>query len=442
VKVWLGSLGCRLNQAEIEAMAAELRARGLGLAQLPEEAGIAIINTCSVTAAAAADSRGLVRRTHRRNPAAEIILTGCWSTLEPARAAALPGVVRVVANDTKDALVAEVFCAARQGEAPSRYPREPIPGDRHRLRAFLKIQDGCDQHCTYCVARLARGHSHSLPESAVLDHAREALAGGAQEIVLTGVALSAYGSDRGAHGGLAQLIRRLLAETAVPRLRLSSLEPWAVSPALLDALDHPAVCRHLHLPLQSGARKTLHRMGRPSLPRAYAGSVAQARARLPGVRITTDLLVGFPGETEAEFGESLAFIEELGFADAHIFRYSPRPGTPAAGFAESVPPHLARQRAEHVRQVVARSRHADEASRQGQEEEVLWIRATAADSGLAGFQGLARCGIRVQTTSARNLINTRTAVRLGGPTAGGLCGFVLPTGLSDRRGSAGAECGD
>ena len=212
---------------------------------------------------------------------------------------------------------------------PRTHPRGPPS-----LRAFLKIQDGCDQHCTYCVSRLARGRSRSLPESAVLDQAREALAGGAQEIVLTGVALSAYGSDRGASRGLAQLIRRLLAETAVPRLRLSSLEPWAVSPALLDALDHPAFCRHLHLPLQSGARQTLRRMGRPSLPRAYAGSVALARARLPGVRITTDLLVGFPGETEAEFGESLAFIEELGFADAHIFRYSPRPGTPAAGFAE------------------------------------------------------------------------------------------------------------
>jgi threonylcarbamoyladenosine tRNA methylthiotransferase MtaB len=347
-----------------------------------------------------------------------------------------------VANDTKDALIAEVFCAARQAEAPGRCNREPIPGNRHRLRAFLKIQDGCDQHCTYCVTRLARGRSRSLPESEVLAHAREALAGGAQEIVLTGVALSAYGSDRGANQGLASLIRRLLSETAAPRLRLSSLEPWAVSPPLLDALDHPAVCRHLHLPLQSGARQTLRRMGRPGLPQAYARSVALARSRLPGVRITTDLLVGFPGETETEFGESLAFIEELGFADAHIFRYSPRPGTPAAGFAESVPAHLARQRAERVRQGVARSRHADEASRQGQEEEVLWIRATAADGGIACFQGIARCGIRVQTTSARDLTNTRTAVRLGGPTAGGLYGFVLPTESSDGRVSAGAEHAD
>jgi threonylcarbamoyladenosine tRNA methylthiotransferase MtaB len=412
MKVFLDSVGCRLNQSEIEIIAGQLRLAGHTLVPTAAESDLVILNTCAVTSSAASDSRSKTRRAHRRSPSGKIILTGCWSTLEPEKAAHLPGVARVVPNEDKGQLVSDLFGIPQEVFELEPLQRIPIPGLRMRTRAFIKAQDGCDNHCTFCLTRVARGPSRSVDARQILQDVKNALAGGAKEVVLTGVQLSAYGKDLDDGDDLLSLVELILKETTVPRLRLSSLEPWGLPAGFFELWDDPRMCRQLHLPLQSGSASVLRRMARPLLPNQYANQVEQARGQIPGLALTTDIIVGFPGESEKEFSESFAFIQEMNFADAHVFTYSSRPNTAANRLPNPVPQAVARERSQIVRQQVSESSTAYADSFVGKRLVALWENSSGLDDEGWEVKGLTDNYLRVKSTVPRDLWNELTPIRV------------------------------
>jgi threonylcarbamoyladenosine tRNA methylthiotransferase MtaB len=327
MKVHLKMVGCRLNQSEIDRMARQFEAQGHDIVHDDASADHVVINTCAVTHDATRTSRQLISRAHRDNPSAAIHVTGCYAHIAPDEIAVLPGVARVVSNLDKDQLVPLVT-----GEAIPVFDLEPLQRDgaAGRTRAFIKVQDGCDNACTFCVTTLARGAGRSRPPVEIVAEVRMLHAAGYQEAVLTGVHLGSYGHDLGDRDGLRRLVRALLDDTDLPRLRLSSLEPWDLTPDFFDLWSNPRLMPHLHLPLQSGCDATLRRMARRTTQADFRALVEAARAHIPQVNLTTDVIVGFPGETDEEFEASFTFIESLAFSGLHIFRYSKRPGTAAA----------------------------------------------------------------------------------------------------------------
>ena len=332
-------------------------------------ADMAVVNTCAVTNEAAADSRGKIRQIARLG-VNEIIATGCWATLQPQQANALPGVVRVVTNDRKDYLVADVLNLPQETFDLEPIVRKPLPGLHRRTRAFIKVQDGCDNHCTFCVTTIARGEGRSRSVAEVMLDIQSALAGGTKEIVLTGVHLGSWGQDFGKH--LRDLIKAILSETDVPRLRLSSLEPWDLNADFFSLWEDVRLMPHLHLPLQSGCESTLRRMARKTTPQSFRELVSAARDVMPDVAITTDFIAGFPGETDEEFAESLEFIKEMDFAGGHVFSYSPRPGTGAAKMKGQVKPELRKKRNHIVHDALAESAKSYRQKFVGQTTSVLW----------------------------------------------------------------------
>ena len=249
MKIYLDTIGCRLNQSEIETMARQFRAAGHEVVASAQDADLAVVNTCAVTVEAASDSRGKLRHIARAG-VNEIIATGCWVTLQPGQAGALPNISRIVTNDRKDQLVADILNDREQAFDVEPIIREPLPGLHHRTRAFIKVQDGCDNHCTFCVTTIARGESRSRPIADVISDIQYALDGGIKEIVLTGVHLGSWGQDFNLH--LRDLVKSILRETDVLRLRLSSLEPWDLDADFFSLWEDARLCQYLHLPLQSG----------------------------------------------------------------------------------------------------------------------------------------------------------------------------------------------
>ncbi|MHB1480930.1 MAG: MiaB/RimO family radical SAM methylthiotransferase, partial [Bellilinea sp.] len=326
MKIFLDTIGCRLNQSEIERFASQFRAAGHAIVESAGEADLVVVNTCAVTSAAASDSRQKIRQAARQG-AEDIVVTGCWSTLDSQSAAGLPNVRRVVPNLEKDRLVADTLGLQLMDFDLEPVAREPLPGVHLRTRAFIKTQDGCDNHCTFCITRIARGPGRSESVRSVVEDIRLAVAGGTREVVLSGVHLGSWGQDFSPQYHLADLIRAILTDTDVERLRLSSLEPWDLDEEFFRLWENPRLCRHLHLPLQSGSDRTLRRMARNTSPAAFRRLVTVARHAAPGMAVTTDIIVGFPGEDEGEFSESLAFVQEMNFAGGHVFTYSTRPGT-------------------------------------------------------------------------------------------------------------------
>jgi threonylcarbamoyladenosine tRNA methylthiotransferase MtaB len=425
MKIFLDSIGCRLNQSEIEKMGSQFRATGHTVVDSPVDADLVVVNTCAVTAEAASDSRQKIRQASRSGQA-EIVVTGCWSTLSPLEAAALPGVRRVVSNETKDHLVSEVLNIPKEIFDREPLAREPLPGLHLRTRAFIKVQDGCDNHCTFCVTRLARGKGRSRSIAEVIKDIRAALEGGTREIVLTGVHLGSWGQDFEAPLHLRRLVEAILEQTDPPRLRLSSLEPWDLDEGFFTLCQDTRLCRHLHLPLQSGSTATLRRMARKTTPVLFGRLVEMARAVSPDMAITTDIIVGFPGEGEPEFSESLAFVREMDFASGHVFSYSARPGTPAARYANQVPGALRKQRSAEMREALAGSAQCYRRRFVGSELPVLW---EATDSfGPQGWrlQGLTDNYLRVEALASERLWNQISRVRLENITAEGLEGTIIP----------------
>ncbi len=381
MKIFLDTIGCRLNQSEIESMARQFRAVGHEIVATAEHAEMAVVNTCAVTTQAASDSRSKIRNIARAG-VDEIITTGCWTTLQPKEAAALPNVLRVVTNERKDFLVADTLnlepatLRPGSGQAFDLEPidRSPLPGLHRRTRAFIKVQDGCDNHCTFCVTTIVRGEGRSRPLADVIADINSALAGGSKEIVLTGVHLGSWGQDFYHH--LRDLVKAVLRETDTKRLRLSSLEPWDLDADFFSLWTDSRLMPHLHLPLQSGSESTLKRMARKTTPGSFRELVAAAREAMPDVAITTDIITGFPGETEEEFSETLDFIKEIEFTGGHIFSYSPRPATGAAKMKGQVKPELRKKRNHILQEAIEESAKSYREKFIGQRMSVLWESTT------------------------------------------------------------------
>ncbi|HVP47501.1 MAG TPA: tRNA (N(6)-L-threonylcarbamoyladenosine(37)-C(2))-methylthiotransferase MtaB [Bryobacteraceae bacterium] len=361
-RFFIQSFGCRATQADGAALEAQLRARGLECAPDRPAADFVILNTCTVTSSADDDVRQTVRRVHRENPASRILVTGCYAQRAPEELAALPGVEWVVGNSHKTGIADLVAGAPYHGQilvgdifASHDFLTAPVmeaAGDR--ARPNLKIQDGCNNRCSFCIIPFVRGRSRSSPPDFVIEQVRS-LAGRYREVVLSGINLGRWGREPGSNLRLAGLIRRLLADTEIDRLRLSSVEPMDFSDELLSLMaESPRIAKHVHAPLQSGSDRVLRRMHRKYRPRHYADRITKARRLMPDAAIGADVMVGFPGETEAEFEENRAFIDSMPFTYLHVFTYSERPGTPAAAMSGSVPMAVRKHRNRVLRELAAR----------------------------------------------------------------------------------------
>jgi threonylcarbamoyladenosine tRNA methylthiotransferase MtaB len=423
-KVYLDMVGCRLNQSELEIYASQLRSAGYTIVESAGEADLVVVNTCDVTAEAASDSRQKIRQAARLG-VEQIVVTGCWSTLNPEGAQALPGVSRVVPNALKDSLVPDLLAIPPEEFDLEPVARQPLPGIHRRTRAFIKAQDGCDNHCTFCITRLARGAGRSRPADEVCQDVRRAIVGGTKEIVLTGVHLASWGQDLEPVRPLRALVEAVLAVPGLERLRFSSLEPWDLDEAFFGLWQDRRVCRHLHLPLQSGSEKTVRRMARKTLPEAYADLVALARQMIPEVALTTDIIVGFPGEGPAEVEESLNFIRRMDFAAGHVFTYSPRPGTPAARFPDPVPHLEAKMRSTQVRAVLAESAQKYRQQFIGRVLAVLWEATDVYGPEGWRLEGLTDNYLRVSAYSPDHLWNQVSPVALMSLEPDGISGAII-----------------
>ncbi len=420
---YVEALGCRLNAAEMADLALRLIGAGCRRVDDPAQADLILLNTCAVTAQAARKSRHRLRTLHRRNPRAEIAALGCWVTEAPQLAAAQPGVRWALTNAEKPR-AAQRLLGEDVEEVAAWSPQRT-----GQTRLFLGVQEGCDSHCTYCITRLLRGRGRSRPPAEVVALIRRAVEAGAQEVVLTGVSLGAYGHDLGMRSGLARLVEAILRETALPRLRLSSVEPWDVDEALLALWSEPRLCRQLHLPLQSGCDATLKRMGRRITTAAFARLVERARAISPEIAITTDLIAGFPGETEAEFAQTLAYVEAMAFARLHVFPYSEREGTAAARLPGALPVAVRRERAAQLRALGARMAAAYRRRFVGREVRVLWERRNAA--GL--WRGLSDNYLEIVAASEAALHNRITAARIVADEGGVMRAIIPQEEVKDGR---------
>lgn len=413
--VHLKTLGCRLNEAELETWAQAFQKEGHGITRQPENADLIVINSCAVTQDAARKSRQLIRRIHRTNPEAKLVVSGCYATLNQEEAEQLMGVDLVVGNKDKDQLVAKTLSELNMDTMPamSTEPGEVSLFSRGRQRAFVKVQDGCRYRCTFCIVTVARGEESSRPTLDVIDEINNLHRQGIHEAIITGVHLGGYGSDIGQN--LSDLIKAILAETDIPRLRLGSLEPWELPEDFFELFENPRLMPHLHLPLQSGSDSVLRRMARRCKTEEFSAIVSQLRANIPHFNITTDIIVGFPGETEQEWRDSFDFIEKTGFGHIHIFTYSRREGTKAATLPDQVPNETKKQRSQQLHQLAEAMRREFFEANLGREFPVLWESQTetAADAKQLIF-GYTPNYLRVacETVAPDTLENKITTARL------------------------------
>jgi threonylcarbamoyladenosine tRNA methylthiotransferase MtaB len=428
VKVYLASVGCRLNQSEIETLGRRLLAAGHVLVPDPGQADQAVVNTCAVTRQAAKDGRALVRRIRRSNPQALISVTGCHATLAPGELAALSGAVRIVPNRDKERLLQILDPAAEASPPP--YDQEPIlreflAGSQANTRAFVKVQDGCDNRCTFCVTTLARGPGRSRALADIIDEIQALAAAGYREAVLTGVHLGSYGRDLGRRHGLAELVRAILHHSDIARLRLSSLEPWDIPPGFFELWQDRRLLPHLHVPLQSGSDRILRRMARRTTCDTFRRLAVQARSLIPGLNLTTDLIVGFPGESEDDHSRSLAFVEEMAFGRLHVFPYSRRPGTAAAEMPGQLPGQVKKQRVRQMIDLGRRLSRAYHAQFEGHLTQVLWEYVVAANGEGLRWTGYTPNYIRVTAAGPAELCNRETATLLEDARPEGMSGVVV-----------------
>ena len=426
MNVYLTYLGCRLNESEVEELAWRFAALGQRVVADPAQADVGVVNTCTVTAEAGRKSRQLVRRLARLNPGLRLAVTGCHATVAPDELVHLPQVGWVASNAEKERLAERVVGAVCEDPTSPMPMGRLIPGTLGRTRAFVKVQDGCDNRCTFCITALARGKGRSRAVEQILAEVQELVRSGYQEVLLSGVHLGSYGRDRGEKDGLSRLIRTLLSGTDIARLRLSSLEPWELSASFLDLWEDSRLCRQLHLPLQSGCDAVLRRMGRRSTTAGFAELVAAARARIPDLALTTDIMVGFPGESEQAFEESYRYVQALEFARLHVFAYSARPGTAAADMPDQVPVRAKAERSRAMRQLGETQARAFQRGFVGRTLPVLW--ESARTNGL--WRGLTDNYLTVVAASETALANRITQTRLVASEGEHLRGEVHLVGTS------------
>ena len=352
--VALATLGCKVNQCESAYLEEKLTQEDFLIRAFSQQADLYCINTCAVTGRAAMQSRQLIRRAIRLNSEAKVVVMGCYSQIAAEEIAAIPGVTHILGTTEKLSLL-DYIAHPEENQAQCihlgdvREASTPAPlvfsKFANRTRAFLKIQDGCDAFCSYCIVPYARGRSRSITLESILSQVRRFLDNGYQEIVLTGIHLGQWGPDLEPEQDLIVLLRSILQHCPPTRLRLSSLEPGEISPDLLQMIaDEPVLCPHLHIPLQSGDATILSRMNRHYHPNSYRDLVLEATHRIPDLAVGVDVLVGFPGETDECFHNTYRLIEALPVAYLHVFPFSLRPNTPAANMREQVPAEVTRQR--------------------------------------------------------------------------------------------------
>ncbi|MCL5104135.1 MAG: tRNA (N(6)-L-threonylcarbamoyladenosine(37)-C(2))-methylthiotransferase MtaB [Armatimonadetes bacterium] len=350
LKIAYHTLGCKVNQYETEKIREALEAVGFDTVPFTSPADAYVINTCGVTQVADSKSRSAIRRALRLNPNAYAVVAGCYADLEPAQVAEIEGVDLVVAHGDKQSISERIAAHFGQADPISKIQNPKLIRPRIRTRAVVKVQDGCDQFCAYCVIPYARSGRTSRPLDSVAEELRSLAEFGYKEIVLAGIRLGSYEDQSILDCGLriADLIKRATQIDGIERIRLSSIEPWEVDDALLDAMTHPKVCRHLHIPLQSGDDAILKLMNRPYDSARYREIINNVRATIPGIGITTDVIVGFPGEDDRAFENTRHMVEAVGFSRLHVFRYSPRNRTAAASMPGQVAPTIKKLRAEKL----------------------------------------------------------------------------------------------
>ncbi|MEI8572596.1 tRNA (N(6)-L-threonylcarbamoyladenosine(37)-C(2))-methylthiotransferase MtaB [Methylomonas sp. LW13] len=372
MQIHLKTLGCRLNEAELETWAQAFQARGHDITRNLSDAQLVIINSCAVTQDAVKKSKQMIRRIHRDNPQAKLVVSGCYATLNEEEAAQLMGVDLIVGNQDKNQLVEKTLAELNLDSMPtmSTEPGEVSLFSRGRQRAFVKVQDGCRYRCTFCIVTVARGEESSRPIQAVIDEINALHAQGINEAIITGVHLGGYGSD--INSNLVELVSEILAKTEIPRLRMGSLEPWELPDGFFELFKNSRLMPHLHLPLQSGSDSVLRRMARRCKTEEFGQIVKLARATIPHFNITTDIIVGFPGETELEWQESFDYIKSLGFGHIHIFSYSPREGTKAAGLPDQVDQNTKKLRSKQLHELADTMKHRFIAENLGEQANILW----------------------------------------------------------------------
>ncbi|OPX87065.1 tRNA (N(6)-L-threonylcarbamoyladenosine(37)-C(2))-methylthiotransferase MtaB [Pelotomaculum sp. PtaB.Bin117] len=425
-RVAVTTLGCKVNQYESAVLAGLFQERGYQVVESSDIADVYIINTCTVTHLSDRKSRQLIRRAAGTNPEALIAVTGCYAQTSPGKVLEIPGVDMVVGTGDRGKLV-DLVEKALKGQGPVNAVRDYGAGEEFeevpafpmqgRARAFLKIQDGCNNSCTYCIVPQARGPLRSRQPAKVIETALGLVAAGFKEIVLTGIHTGSYGQDLSGDVTLAALFDRLSAIPGLQRLRLSSIEPHDITPDLVEILSgSPVFCRHLHVPLQSGDDQVLRRMGRRYTTWEYARLINVLRENIPGLALSTDLIVGFPGETSEQFENTYRFVNKISFSRLHVFKYSPRQGTPAAKFTDQVEPPVKEERSHRLIEIGEKLAARFAASMIGQDLEVLVERPS--EEGKDLYEGF-----------------TDNYVRTVFPGNEGLCGKIVVIRADQARGS-------
>jgi threonylcarbamoyladenosine tRNA methylthiotransferase MtaB len=420
-RVVLESLGCKLNQAEMEALADRLAGRGHVLSSAVGEADVYVLNTCSVTHVADRKSRQALRAARRARPGARVVATGCYARRAPEELRQLGVADAVVGRVEGDALIEAIEDG---GHVRTARPAAGRTERRGRTRSLVKIQEGCGDLCTFCVVPHTRGPGRSRTPDDVLAEVSDKAARGHREVVLTGTKLGDYEGNGGGPAGLPGLVRRILAQTSVERLRLSSVQPADLTPEFLALWRDERLCPHLHLPLQSGSDAILRRMRRPYSRSDYERAVVRAREAIPDLSVTTDVVVGFPGETEGEFEETCRFCDTMGFAGIHVFPYSRRPGTPAAAMPSQVHDGLKRQRGARMAALSSTSAARFRSAFLGRKMAVLWEEVSA--DGL--WSGHAANYLRVYAPSREDLAGRVLAVLMTEEYADGVGGRIVNGG--------------
>ncbi|QXE85018.1 tRNA (N(6)-L-threonylcarbamoyladenosine(37)-C(2))-methylthiotransferase MtaB [Geomonas nitrogeniifigens] len=428
-RIAITTLGCKINQFESAAMTEALEQNGYSFVPFTETADIYVINSCTVTAKTDAESRRLIRRATRMNPEARVVITGCYAQMAGDELLKLPGVNLILGNSEKKDIVGFIKGLGDEPQAVVSDISQQRTGERTQLesfaehtRAFLQVQNGCDARCAYCIVPYARGASRSVVPQEALDGMAAFSAKGFQEIVLTGIHLGAYGLDLDPPTDLLALMREAERQGVVRRLRVGSVEPTEVAPEMIAFMaGSGVVCPHLHLPLQSGSDGVLTRMNRGYDTALFRSVVEALVAAMPDVSIGSDVIAGFPGETDQEFQETLSFIESLPLAYLHVFPFSQRPGTPAATMAAQVHPRVIKERAEALR-ILSEKKKTEYAARfVGRELQVL----VQKDEG--GRKGLSRNYLPVLIEECEGLVNQEVGVLITAASGGELTGKLAAT---------------
>jgi threonylcarbamoyladenosine tRNA methylthiotransferase MtaB len=428
------TLGCKLNQADAEMIARRLITGGACVVGRPQkDADAFVINTCSVTHVADRKARHLTRLARRLSPRATIVLTGCYAETAPANASEATGADIVLGNAAKPQIPGLLLERLRQRGDPASGCFTPTTGNRGsnglptgRTRAFVKIQEGCNELCAFCIVPHTRGRERSTTVEEVVREVQVRERAGVQEVVLTGTQLGNYGRDlRWDEQGPRRLLETLLERTSVPRIRLSSLQAQDISPQLLRLWHDPRLCPHFHLPLQSGSDAVLRLMRRRHTANRFRRAVDLIRERVPDVAITTDVIAGLPGETDADFEATVRLCEEIGFAAIHVFPYSRRPGTAANLMPNQIPTSVRRQRLDRLLALADASAHA---FRGRHRDRVMPVLYEERKRGL--WQGLTPNYLRVYTRADGDLTSRLMPVRLQAPEHEGVSGEPEPVGAT------------